>query len=77
MPRKTYQPNYPVEVVARSRRGLLDAVRQALSGAARTMGGLDRCEATILPQIVGSGPEKHFEIMVSVTRRETDLTPSH
>ena len=73
MSRKTYQPNYPVEVVARSRRGLLDAVRQALAGAARTMGGLERCEATILPQIVGSGPEKHFEIMVSVTKRELDV----
>ena len=75
MSRKTCQPNYPVEVVARSRRGLLDAVRQALAGAARTMGGLERCEATIMPQIVGSGPEKHFEIMVSVTKRDLDLVP--
>lgn len=76
MSRTMFPPNYPVEVVARSRRGLLDAVRQALSGAARTMGGLDRCEATILPQIVGSGTEKHFQIMVSVTKRETGRTPS-
>jgi hypothetical protein len=77
MSRNGFQPNYPVEVVARSRRGLLDAVRQALSGAAKTMGGLDRCEATILPQIVQSGSEKHFEIMVSVTKRDSDLPPSH
>ena len=71
-----FQPNYPVEVVARSRRGLLDAVRQALSGAARTMGGLDSCEATILPQIVGSGAERHFQIMVSVTKRDSSTPDS-
>ena len=76
MSRMMFQPNYPVEVVARSRRGLLDAVRQALSGAALTMGGLDRCEATISPQVVGSGSERHFQIMLSVTRRDTSNTPS-
>jgi flavin-binding protein dodecin len=77
MSRNLFQPNYPVEVVARSRRGLLDAVRQALSGAARTMGGLDRCEATILPQVVHDGTEKHFQIMISVTKRGSDGAPAH
>jgi flavin-binding protein dodecin len=72
-----FQANYPVEVVARSRRGLPDAVRQALSGAARTMGGLDYCEATILPQIVGSGAERHFQIMVSVSKRDSNNPNSH
>ena len=59
----------PVEVVARSQRGLLDALRHALSGAARTMGSLDRCDATILPQIVRRGSKRQFQIMVSVTKR--------
>jgi len=70
MSRNLLQPNTPVEVVARSRRGMLDAVRQALSGASRTMGGLDRCEATIMPQIVRDGNDHHFQIMVSVKKRD-------
>ena len=77
MARSYFQPNYPVEVVARSRRGLLDAVRQALSGASRTMGTLERCEATIMPQIVRNGTEKHFQIMISVTKRDSESTSSH
>jgi len=36
------------------------------------VGGLESCEATILPQILGSGAEKHFQIMVSVTKRDSD-----
>ena len=59
----------PVEIVAQSRRGMMDAVRQALSGAATRMGGLDRCDATIKPQILSSGSETQFEIKVSVTKR--------
>ena len=77
MSRNYFQPNYPVEVVARSRRGLLDAVRQAVSGASRTMGSLERCEATIMPQIVRNGTEKHFQIMISVTKRDSEVTPAH
>jgi flavin-binding protein dodecin len=77
MARSYFQPNYPVEVVARSRRGLLDAVRQALSGASRTMGTLERCEATIMPQIVRNGTEKHFQIMISVTKRDSENASSH
>ncbi len=59
----------PVAVVAKSHRGMLDAVRQALSGAALRMGGLDRCDATITPQVVRDGAAQHFQIMVSVTKR--------
>jgi flavin-binding protein dodecin len=64
----------PIAVVAQSRRGMVDAVRQALSGAARRMGGLDRCNATILPQVVNDGSHEHFQIMVSVTKRNTIST---
>ena len=60
MSRELYQARIPIEVVAKSRRGMLDAVRQALSGAAQTMGGLDRCDATIMPQIVRNGTDRHF-----------------
>ena len=58
-----------VEVVAKSQRGMLDAVRQALTGAAEAMGGLDCCEATLLPQITRKGTAKEFHIMLSATRR--------
>jgi len=34
------------------------------------MGGLDRCEATIMPQIVRDGNDHHFQIMVSVKKRD-------
>jgi len=51
---------------------MLDAVRQALADAARTMGSLERCDATIRPQIVRHGASPRFEIMVSVTRRGAD-----
>ena len=64
----------PVAVVAQSHRGMVDAVRQALSGVARRMGGLDQCNATILPQVVRNGSQEHFQIMVSVTKRETGTT---
>ena len=64
-----YQAQKPVEVVARSQRGMLDAVRRALSGASRTMGGLDRCDATLSPQVVSNGSDSHFQIMLSVTKR--------
>ena len=69
MSRTLPRPKPPVEVVGKSQRGLLDAVRQALSGASRTMGSLDRCDATILPQIVGRGPKRRFQILLSVTKR--------
>ena len=60
----------PVAVVAKSQHGILDAVRQALSGASRRVGGLNRCDATILPQVVRDGAGLHFQIMVSVTKRD-------
>ena len=59
----------PVEVVAKSQRGMLDAVRRALAGAATTMGGLERCNATLQPQVVREGRSSQFEILISVTRR--------
>jgi len=65
------QPNDPVALVAKSRRGMLDAVRQALAGAARTLGTLERCDASISPQIVRNGRGEHFEIVLSVSRRGT------
>jgi len=64
-----YRTEKPIEVVANSRCGMLDAVRRALAGAARTMGGLERCDATIVPQVHHDGSERQFQIMVSVTRR--------
>jgi flavin-binding protein dodecin len=66
-----YHPDDPVALVAKSRRGMLDAVRQALSGAARTLGTLERCDASISPQIVRNGRGEHFEIVLSVSRRGT------
>ena len=66
--------NGPVEVVVRSRRGLLDALRQALTGASQQLGSLDRCEATIKPQIVHNGTGQQFQIMVSITKRDTGHT---
>ena len=60
----------PVAVVAKSQQGMLDAVRQALSGASRRMGGLNRCDATILPQVIRDSAGLHFQIMVSVTKRD-------
>ena len=69
MPYNLRPHDIPVEVVAESRSGMLDAVRQALTDAARTMGSLERCDATIRPQIVRHGSSPRFEIMVSVTRR--------
>jgi len=69
MHQERYQPNAPVALVAKSRRGMLDAVRQALAGAARTLGTLERCDASMSPQIVRSGRGEHFEIVLSVSRR--------
>jgi flavin-binding protein dodecin len=71
MQENRYQPNDPVALVAKSRRGMVDAVRQALSGAARTLGTLERCDASISPQIVRNGRGEHFEIVLSVSRRGT------
>jgi hypothetical protein len=41
------------------------------------MGSLERCDATIMPQIVRNGTEKHFQIMISVTKRDSEATPAH
>ena len=71
MHQERYQPNAPVALVAKSRRGMLDAVRQALAGAARTLGTLERCDASMSPQIVRSGRGEHFEVVLSVSRRGT------
>ena len=71
MHQERYQPNDPVALVAKSRRGMLDAVRQALAGAARTLGTLERCDASMSPQIVRSGRGEHFEVLLSVSRRGT------
>jgi flavin-binding protein dodecin len=48
---------------------MLDAIRQALSGASRSLGGLERCDATIVPQIVRDGRKDQFQVMLSVTKR--------
>lgn len=61
--------NDPVALVAKSRRDMVDAVRLALSGAARTFGSLERCDATMRPQVVSDGRGRHFEILLSVSRR--------
>jgi flavin-binding protein dodecin len=61
----------PVALVAKSRRGMVDAVRQALAGAARTLGTLESCDASMLPQIVRNGRGEHFEVVLSVIRRGT------
>jgi hypothetical protein len=59
-----------VALTARSRRDLLDAVRRALAGAARTMGGLDRCDATLTPRIVRRGTKgQQFQVTLSVSKR--------
>ncbi len=57
------------EVVAKSLRGMVDAVRQALSGAATALGTLERCDATIVPQVVYNDDGKQFQVMLSVTKR--------
>lgn len=69
MPTDLRSHEVPVEVVAESRSGMLDAVRRGLADAARTMGSLERCNATIRPRLVHLGPTPRFEITVSVTRR--------
>ena len=61
----------PVALVAKSRRGMVDAVRQALAGAARTLGTLESCDASMPPQIVRNGHGEHFEVVLSVSRRGT------
>jgi len=76
MDQNRYSGNDPVALVAKSRRGMLDAVRQALSGAARTLGTLERCDASMSPQIVRSGRGEHFEVVLSVSRRGTQETSS-
>jgi hypothetical protein len=70
------QDNDPVALVAKSRRDMVDAVRLALSGAARTLGGLERCDATMRPRVVSDGRDKHFEILLSVSRRVSGETAS-
>ena len=69
--RRTKKIVEPISVVARSRRNMLDAVRQALSGASRTLGGLERCDAVIEPQVLRDGRVDEFQIMLSVTKRPT------
>lgn len=64
----------PISLVARSRRDMLDAVRQVLSGASRSLGGLERCDATITPQIMHDGRNDQFQVMLSVTKRPTTNT---
>lgn len=61
--------NDPVALIARSRRNMVDAVRQALAGAARTLGGLERCDALMRPQVVNNGRDQHFEVLLSVSKR--------
>jgi flavin-binding protein dodecin len=61
----------PISVVARSRRNMADAVRQALAGASRTLGGLERCDAVIEPQVLRDGGADQFQIMLSVTKRSS------
>ncbi|RMF25005.1 MAG: hypothetical protein D6760_02090 [Deltaproteobacteria bacterium] len=58
-----------LEVVAQSKRGMIDAVRQALLGAHRRLGSLDCCEAELLSQIVRKGRTRSYEITLSVTQR--------
>lgn len=59
-----------IALTARSRSDLLDAVRRALAGAARTMGGLDRCDATLTPRIVRRGTKaQQFQVTLSVSKR--------
>jgi hypothetical protein len=55
---------------------MVDAVRQALAGAARTMGTLERCDATMKPQIVQNGRGQQFEVVLSVSRRATYDAPN-
>ena len=70
MSRKPIPPKPdPVEFVARSQRGMIDAVRQVLARAANEMGGLERCDATISPQMSGTGSDSQFQIRMSVTKR--------
>jgi flavin-binding protein dodecin len=76
MDENRHQPNDPVALVAKSRRGMVDAVRQALAGAARTLGTLERCDASMSPQIVRSGRGEHFEVVLSVSRRGVRETAS-
>jgi len=76
MDQNRYYPNDPVALIAKSRRGMVDAVRQALAGAARTFGTLERCDASMSPQIVRNGRGEHFEVVLSVSRRATRETAS-
>ena len=69
MSQRPRKPEEPISLVARSRRDMLDAIRQALSGASRSLGGLERCDATIVPQIVRDGRKDQFQVMLSVTKR--------
>ncbi len=59
----------PVEVVGKSGWGMLHAVRRALAGASNEMGGLERCEATLVPQVLDNGLTRQFQIIASVTKR--------
>jgi len=76
MQRNGSNPSDPVALVAKSRRGMVDAVRQALAGAARTLGTLERCDAMMLPQVVRNGRGEHFEVVLSVSRRATQESAS-
>ena len=76
MSRDCREKSDPVALVAKSRRGMVDAVRQALAGAARTMGTLERCDATMKPQIVQNGRGQQFEVVLSVSRRVSYDSPN-
>lgn len=68
--------NDPVALVAKSRRDMVDAVRQALTGASRTLGGLERCDAIMRPRVVHSDRGARFEVLLSVSRRLNGDNPN-
>jgi len=59
----------PVQIVGKSELGMLHAVRKVLAGMSTMMGGLEHCDATLVPQVLDKGTQREFRITASVIKR--------
>ncbi|RMD85116.1 MAG: hypothetical protein D6815_02625 [Candidatus Dadabacteria bacterium] len=59
-------------MVGESKLGMIDAIRQALLGAHRRLGTLERCEAEILSHSMRRGTEPRYEITLGIRRRRAE-----
>lgn len=58
-----------VEVVGKSQLGMIHAVRKVLADVSERMGGLERCDATLIPQVFDNGTQREFQVIASVIKR--------